>query len=287
MLTVAYLGPEKTNTHLAAMKYFGRGNYIHQPTIDDVFERVEHREAHYGVVPIENSLGGAVTHTLDRYVGYMDTPARIHGEIDLSIEHGLISRPKVNQKKIEVIFSHPQAFEQCNAWLHKHFPNITRSETDSTAAAVQRLVNKKIGIWSSFYKLNQRAAIGPKELSEEYGLKWTPIPQERENRTRFLILGLGKLAPKGLCKTSILVILQDKAGALYDALAPFKRYGINLTKIESRPSRRRAWEYVFFIDFQGHESERNVQRALKKLERSAKEVKVLGSYPVKSTHGRG
>jgi len=233
------------------------------------------------VVPIENSLGGAVTHTLDRYVGYMDTTARIHGEIDLPIEHGLITRPRTNPEKIQVVFSHPQAFEQCNFWLQKNFPGASRSETDSTAAAVQRLLKKSIGIWSTFYKLNQRAAIGPKELAKEHGLKWVPIPQERENRTRFLVLGRGPLSRRRSSKTSILLILKDRPGALYNALTPFKNNGINLTKIESRPSKGRAWEYVFFIDFEGHEGDRNVKKTLRILGKSAKELKILGSYPVK------
>ncbi len=282
MKTIVYLGPEKTNTHLAALKHFGhRCKYIHQPTIEEVFSKVEHRDADYGVVPIENSLGGAVTHTLDRYVGYIDTTARIHGEIDLPIEHGLITRPRTNLKKIRVAFSHPQAFEQCNSWLQKNFSNVSRSETDSTAEAVQRLLKRSIGIWSTFYKLNQRAAIGPKELAREHGLKWTPIPQERENRTRFLVLGRGPLSRKSSSKTSILLILKDKPGALYNALTPFKKYGINLTKIESRPSKARAWEYVFFIDFEGHENDQNVAKVLRALKKTAKEVKVLGSYSVK------
>jgi len=282
MRTIAYLGPEKTNTHLAALKHFGPGcKYVHQPTVEEVFSKVERREADYGVVPIENSLGGAVTHTLDRYVGFIDTSARIHGEIDLPIEHGLITRPRTSLKKIEVVFSHPQAFEQCNSWLQKNFPTLSRSETDSTAAAVQRLLRKSVGIWSTFYQINQRAAIGPKELAKEHGLEWNPIPQERENRTRFLILGRGPLSRKRASKTSILVILKDKPGALYDALAPFKHNDINLTKIESRPARMKAWEYVFFIDFEGHENDQNVAKVLRALKKTAKEVKVLGSYPVK------
>ena len=140
-ITIAYLGPEHTNTHLAARKQFGtRRRFVHAPTVEEVFRLVERRQATYGVVPIENSLGGAVTHTLDRYIDFMDTPVKIHGEIDYPIHHHLIMRQRDSLHRVRVVYSHPQALEQCDRWLTTHLPTVSRHETDSTAAAVQRLL---------------------------------------------------------------------------------------------------------------------------------------------------
>ncbi len=285
MRTVAYLGPEKTNTHLAALKQFGaKTRYVHAPTVDEVFDRVERRFADFGVVPIENSLGGAVTHTLDRYIDFVDTPVRILGEIDFPIRHYLITRKSTGLKDVEAVYSHPQAFQQCSEWLRTHLVGATQSETDSTAEAVRRLLSKKVGSWSTAWGLGKRAAIGPKDLGDAYGLKALAIPQERENRTRFLILGLEtgpNLATRlKRYKTSVLLGLKDKPGALHDALVAFKGAKINLTKIESRPSKRKAWEYLFFIDFEGRECESRVKRALQSVKRSASLLRVLGSYPI-------
>ena len=280
MLIIAYLGPQKTNTHLAAIRHFGKRNkFVHEPTVEDVFRLVERRQADYGIVPIENSLGGAVTHTLDRYIDFKDSPVKIHGEIDQPINHHLIFRPTTRLHKIRVVYSHPQAFEQCHRWLEETLPNVSRSETDSTAAAVQHLLHKRIGNWSTLWDLKERAAIGPKELVRENKLRSIAIPNERENRTRFLILGLDE-APRGhQHKTSILIGLKDTPGSLHDALLPFKKYQINLTKIESRPSKQKAWEYLFFIDFEGHTSDAKVQSALEELRSSTSLLHILGSYP--------
>ena len=278
--TVAYLGPEHTNTHLASVARFGRrSRYVHAPTVDEVFHLVERQRADYGVVPIENSLGGAVTHTLDRYIDFVDTPVKIHGEIDQPIRHCLIIRPSATLSDIHVVYSHPQAFEQCHTWLAKNLPKVTCSETDSTADAVQRVLRKRIGTWSTVWDLKGRAAIAAKELADTHRLKAIPISQERENRTRFLVIGLDN-PPRGRHhKTSVLFGVKDRPGALYDALVPFKRYRISLTKIESRPSKRKAWEYLFFIDFEGHVSEPRVRRALDELVRCTSLCRVLGSYP--------
>ncbi len=281
MPTVAYLGPEHTNTHRAALSRFGRrSQYRHAPTVEEVFRLVERWQADYGVVPIENSLGGSVTHTLDRYIECRDTPVRIHGEIDLPIQHSVIVRSGATLSDVRVLYSHPQAFEQCRAWLARHLPKASRAETDSTAEAVQRLLSVRIGRWTSVWPLKHRAAIAPPELAQAHGLKAVAIPQERENRTRFLVLGLNEPPRATRSRTSLLFGLKDKPGALHDALVPFKRYGINLTKIESRPSKKRVWEYVFFIDFLGHEHDAKAQRALAALRARAAFVRVLGSYPI-------
>ena len=273
MSTIAYLGPEKTNTHLAAMKRFGRSaRYLHAPTVEDVFELVERRRADYGVVPIENSLEGAVTHTLDRFIDFQDTPVEIHGEIEQPIRHHLIAHRGVALGRIAAVYSHPQALAQCHRWLSEHLPWAERRETSSTADAVLDVLNDRTA--------KRRAAIGRKELALEHRLAAIPIPEERENKTRFLVLGLGELRRGQLNKTSILFALKDAPGALHDALVPFKRNRINLTKIESRPSKRKAWEYLFFIDLEGHVTEPRVKRALASLKASTSRYRVLGSYPV-------
>ena len=292
MLTVAYLGPENTNAHVAAQAKFGkRADYLHAPTIEDVFHLVERRKADYGVVPIENSLEGAVTHTLDRFIDFVDTPVSIHGEIEQPIQHALFVHRGVKLEDIQLVFSHPQALAQCRQWLKKHLSRARPMETDSTAEAIQRM--KKGGGEYYFTPISdrvtrqlaiepqQRAAIARPEFSKDKDLEMILIPDMRENKTRFLILGLGEPnKDKRNNKTSILFALKDKPGALHDALVPFKKNKINLTKIESRPSKRKAWEYVFFIDIAGHESDAPVVRALNALERSTSVVRVLGSYPV-------
>ncbi len=276
MKTVAYLGPENTNTHVAAKKKFGvRCSYLHAPTVEEVFYFVEREKADFGVVPIENSLEGAVTHTLDRFTDFKKSPAKICGEIDLPIRHYLITSRGTIKDKIRVLWSHPQALAQCRVWIEKNVSRASQHETTSTAEAVERLLSKNL-LW----KLEERGAIGRRELAVEHRLKAVPIPIEQENRTRFLILSL-KIPKRGRQnKTSLMFALKDKPGALYDALTPFKKYGINLTKIESRPSRRKAWEYVFFIDLQGHQSDERVAKAIAALKRGVTWLKVLGSYHV-------
>ncbi len=277
MTTIAYLGPEHTNTHLAAQAKFGsRSQYRHEPTVDDVFTAVERDRAEYGVVPIENSLEGAVTHTLDRFIDFQDSPVKIHGEIEQPIRHYLIVAPDTELADIALVFSHPQALAQCRRWLARHVPHGAPRETNSTADAVRYVMQKK----------RMRAAVGRKELAQQYRLRAIPIPEERENRTRFLIISKHRPGKATRSKTSILLALKDRPGALYDALMPFKREGINLTKIESRPSKKKAWEYFFFIDFAGHAAELRVKRALKALGASTSLLRVLGSYPAAPKRGR-
>lgn len=284
MQTIAYLGPEKTNTHYAARKKFGaKAKYVHAPTVEDVFRLVERRRADFGVVPIENSLEGAVTHTLDRFIDF--TPVRIFGEMELPIEHCLIAHAGTAAGKIHAIFSHPQALAQCRGWLHKRYPRAQLFETASTADAVGEVAKKTPRAFSKFrvFDSDECAAIGRRELAREFGLVARPMPIARENKTRFLVISLKQPQRQRRNKTSLMFALKDKPGALHDALVPFKKNEINLTKIESRPTKRRAWEYVFFVDFNGHVSDPRIRRALKDLRRDA-EVRVLGSYPV---GGRG
>ena len=276
MPTVAYLGPEKTNAHFAAQKKFGpKARYVHAPTVEDVFRLVEQKKAEFGVVPIENSLEGAVTHTLDRFMNLKPSPAQICGEIELPIRHYFITRRGADRKKVEIVYSHPQALGQCRGWLWKNVPQANRlQETSSTAEAVEAMLREH-----SLWEPEEQAAIGRRELAVEHGLTAVPIPVDQENRTRFL--GLSLKAPKKgkRNKTSLMFALKDKPGALHDALVPFKSYGINLTKIESRPTKRKAWEYVFFVDFEGHQSDPKVRKTLEALRRGTAKVRVLGSYP--------
>lgn len=272
MPTIAYLGPEHTNTHLAALKKFGRrATYVHAPTVEDVFRLVEREDAEYGVVPIENSLEGAVAHTLDWFIDCQQTPVRIVGEIEFPIHHYLITQRGLSVRDVRKVCSHPQALAQCRPWLqaHLHHP-VLLIEMNSTSDAVASIRSAE----------KTRAAIGRKEAAEQYGFQATPIVDTRENKTRFLLLSLQPTKKGRHNKTSILMALKDKPGALYDVLTPFKREGINLTKIESRPSKKKAWEYYFFIDLEGHASDAKVARALKALQRSTSFFRVLGSYPV-------
>lgn len=273
MRTVAYLGPEQTNTHQAAVSRFGRRvAYVHEPTVEDVFRLVERRQADYGVVPVENSLEGAVTHTLDRFIDFPDTPVKIHGEIELRIQHHLITQRGVNFVDLREVCSHPQALAQCAGWLSRRLPHAARIESGSTADAVASL--------QAAEHRRHRAAIGREELARAHRLRAIPIPETRENKTRFLVLGLGDPSKTTRSKTSLMFALKDAPGALHDALVPFKRHRINLTKIESRPSKRKAWDYLFFIDVEGHVAEPRVQRALAALQRSTSSYQLLGSYPI-------
>ena len=293
MHTIAYLGPEGTTTHVAAYAKFGRrAAYVHAPTIDDVFHLVEREQAEYGVVPIENSLEGAVTHTLDRFIDFKQSPLKIVGEIQLPIQHCLIFPATDSVDDIDAVYSHPQALAQCRKWIETHLPKrVHLVETNSTSEAVECVINRgqkhpsvdRIIYGRTRVLAKKIAAIGRPEAAgdlKELGLRALPIADSRENKTRFLILGLGEPKRGRRNKTSILFALKDRPGALHDALVPFKKNRINLTKIESRPSKRKAWEYLFFIDFEGYESEPRVQRALRALERSTSLLRLLGSYPV-------
>lgn len=285
MKTIAFLGPSNTHTYLAARARFGQtAKYRSASTVDEVFRMVECEEADLGVVPIENSLGGAVVHTLDRFIEFKRTPVQIQGEFERPIQHCLIMRRETVVPRIRVVYSHPQAVVQCQRWIDRHLPKVMIYESRSTAHAVHHLSFRRLG---PRWKLSERAAIGPIELARKHGLKAIPIPEERENRTRFLILGLNKPRRGRFNKTSILVVLKDKPGALHDALGPFKQNKINLTKIESRPSKKKAWEYYFFIDLSGRESDPRVKRSLKRLQPHTTFLKILGSYPVAGIRGRG
>ncbi len=265
-LTIAYLGPEATFTHLAALSKFGSSvNYFPVTGINQIFQEVEHKRADYGVVPIENSIEGAVNHALDMF---FESDLKICSEILFNISHNLMSNS--DRKHIRRVYSKHEVFGQCRIWLETNLPGAELVETASTAAAAQR-AQTEVGA----------AAIGSKLAANLYNL---PVLKEdiqdfQRNVTRFLVISRQFPAPTRSDKTSVLVSVKDKVGALYELLKFFKTYGVNMTKIESRPSKRKAWDYYFFIDFQGHAQTPAIKKMLDAIEGEVKFLKILGSYP--------
>lgn len=265
-MKVAYLGPPATFTHLASLKKFGsRVEYIDANTITDVFSEVERNRCDYGVVPVENSIEGAVNHTLDMLV---DSDLKICSEVLLDISHNLLAN--CGLKQIKKVYSNPQVFGQCRLWLESNLPNRELIEVSSTTKAAELAAKKK-----------NAAAIASSLAAKFYQLRIIAesIEDSPHNVTRFLVIGKNAANLTGKDKTSIAFSVKDRVGALHDMLVPFKKAKINLTKIESRPSKKKAWDYYFFVDFQGHMNERHIQQALKHLERKCHFLKVLGSYP--------
>lgn len=266
-LTIAYLGPKATFTHLAALKRFGSSvDYLPCDNISDVFTEVAKGNADYGVIPIENSIEGAISHTLDMLV---DSDLKICAQIMLDISHNLLANCSKNN--IQKIYSKPEVFGQCRLWLESNLPKADLIETSSTTRAAQIAAKEK-----------KAAAIASLLAAKEWKLKVIArdIEDSPHNITRFLVIGKFEAEPTGHDKTSIMFSIKDKVGALHDMLMPFKKYKINLTKIESRPSKKRAWDYFFFVDLEGHVKEKNIHRALAELEEKCKFIKVLGSYPL-------
>lgn len=266
-LTVAYLGPELTFTHQASLRKFGASvKYLSCDSISEVFREVEKGNADYGVVPIENSIEGAINHTLDMF---MDSGLAICSEIYFPIKHSLLYR-KPNLKGIEKIYSKPEVFGQCRKWIEKNLPMARLVEASSTAKAAE------IAAGHSKY-----ACIASELAAERYGLKVlaSSIQDSATNVTRFLEIGNEMSKASGRDKTSIMFSVKDRPGILHDMLGIFKKYGINLTKIESRPSKIRLWKYYFFVDMDGHAENPHVKKALRELERRCHFVKMLGSYP--------
>ncbi len=266
-LKIAYLGPEGTFTQAAAMKHFGQGVLtIPLAAINEVFREVESGQAHYGVVPVENSTEGVINHTLDMF---MTSPLNICGEVDLRIHHHLLSL-SADLGSIHKVCAHSQALAQCREWLDTRLPKAERMSVSSNAEAA-RLAAEDDSI----------AAIAGDSAAELYKLPLlaSNIEDEPDNTTRFLIVGAQKVGVTGKDKTSLLVSTRNQPGALASLLEPFARNGISMTRVESRPSRQGMWNYVFFVDIDGHEEEQGVATALAELEASASLFKVLGSYP--------
>lgn len=267
-IRVAYLGPEGTFTQQAALKHFGRSAIcLPMASIDDVFREVEAGAAEYGVVPVENSSEGVVNHTLDTF---FESNLKICGEVALRIHHHLLVSDITDTRSISRIYSHSQSLAQCRKWLDSRFPNAERVAVSSNAEAAKRVR----GEWNA-------AAIAGEMAAELYGLKILAekIEDNPDNSTRFLIIGTKEVPPSGNDKTSLIISMRNEPGALYDLLEPFRNYRVDLTSIESRPSKMGAWNYVFFIDMSGHKDEEHIKAALKEVGERASDLKMLGSYP--------
>lgn len=268
-MTIAYLGPEATFTHQAAKKRFGASlNYAAQKTIADVFNEVSHQRADYGVVPIENSTEGVVTHTLDMFI---DSELKIVAQIVMPIEHCLIGNLK--RSEIEVLYTHPQALAQCRGWIMQNLPQAEIIESSSTTRAAQKVSETP-----------KAAAIASALAAQTYGLEIleSSLQDNPSNVTRFFVLGRKCSPPTASDRTSLMFSLRHEVGALHTALRIFQKHDLNLTKIESRPSKRKAWEYIFFVDFVGHFDKPPTSNAIEELRECCHFMKILGSYPVQN-----
>lgn len=265
-LKIAYLGPAGTWTHQAAIGKFGHSvKHLPQPSFADVFDQVERRRVDYGVVPIENSTEGAVTHTLDLFA---DSPLKIYGQVMMPIENNLMA--KCAKSEIREIYSHPQIIAQCRNWLNLNFREIQPIEKSSSAAAAEIAAKEP-----------NAAVLGGSLLAELYGLRVLEesIQDNAHNTTRFLVISPKTCPPTGNDRTSVMFSVRDEPGSLHKALEPFEKFAINMSKIESRPSKRRAWEYFFFVDVAGHCEDSDLADVIRQLEKHCSFVKVLGSYP--------
>jgi chorismate mutase/prephenate dehydratase len=267
-IKVAFLGPEGTFTQEASLRHFGDSAIsVSQSTINEVFREVLAGACHYGVVPVENSTEGVVAHTLD---SFMHSSLNICGEVELRIHQHFMIGPNTNHNNISRVYSHSQSLAQCRQWLHAKYPTIELVAVSSNAEAARRVQ----GEWNS-------AAIAGDMASDLYGLKklWEKIEDSPDNFTRFLIIGRESVARSGDDRTSIVASVRNKPGALLDLLEPFRRHHVDMTRLESRPTRSSKWSYVFFIDFLGHIDDHSVANVLDELDSVVAELKVLGSYP--------
>lgn len=267
-LRVAYLGPPGTFSQAAAVKHFGHAaQTVDCPSIDDVFRQAEAGMVDYAVVPVENSTEGAIGRTLDLL---LHTPLRICGETVVRVHQCLLRREPVREG-IERIYSHPQSLAQCHEWLNQHLPGVARVPVSSNAEAARLAAAEP-----------NAAAIAGEMAAEIYGLVVLErnIEDDPNNTTRFLVLGSHDAAPSGQDKTSLVMSAPNRPGAMYELLGPFARHGVSMTKLESRPSGTTLWDYVFYVDVEGHREDEAVARSLAELKNLASLLKVLGSYPV-------
>jgi len=263
---IAALGKEGAYTYSAAQRIFGQqASYDSCKDIPEVFQKVEREECDYGVLPIENSTGGMVTPTVDILV---DSELKICRQFMMQIKHNLLSITTKN--KIKKVYSNPQVFNQCRHWLSQNLPNVGLIELASTTEAAERASREKYS-----------AALASTVAAQVYGLKIlvSDISDLAHNTTRFCVIGATVPPPTGHDRTSLMFSIKDRVGALHAMLTPFMKNKINLTKIESRPSKKKAWDYYFFVDCEGHQSSPRVARALAQLEGMCKFLKILGSYP--------
>jgi chorismate mutase/prephenate dehydratase len=266
-LTVAYLGPEGTYTQAAVYKHFGHFVTARSlAAIDEIFREVEAGNADYGVVPVENSTEGVVSHTLDLFVV---SPLKVCGEVALPVHHHLLARTD-KLSAVKRVYAHAQSLAQCRKWLDGKLPNVVRVAVASNAEGA-RMARSEM----------DAAAIAGKAAAELYELATLAanIEDDPDNTTRFLVIGRQSVPPTGSDMTSLLLSVHNKPGALHDLLTPFAQAGVNLTRIESRPSRRAKWDYNFFVDIEGHVEDAKVQDVLNRIQPQVPFFKVLGSYP--------
>ena len=267
-VTVAYLGPKGTFSERAAVKHFGEGA-VTQPcaSIDEVYRNVESNAADFGVIPVENSTEGAVGRSLDLMP---QTTLKTCGEVLVRIHHNLMASDQVNLNSIQKVFSHGQSLAQCHEWLNTNLPHAERVAVASNAEAARRASLEPF-----------TAAVAGEMAAEHYKLTILAanIEDEPNNTTRFLVLGQYEPKPSGQDKTSLILSAPNRAGAVYEMLTPFAKRGVSMSKFESRPSKVAMWEYLFFVDIDGHQDDANVIEAMAELRKIAGYVKVLGSYP--------
>ncbi|MDF1593435.1 MAG: prephenate dehydratase [Desulfobacterales bacterium] len=265
---VAYLGPEATFTHIAAVNHFGRSvTFAPQGSIRDVFNEVEKGAFHYGVVPVENSIEGAVNYTLDLF---FESELKICAEIYYAISHDLLSID-TDLGAVRKIYSHPHAFAQCRKWLEKHLPQAALVECSSTAEAARKASGEK-----------GTAAIASQEAAQSYKLEVmaSRIEDASRNVTRFLVIGKDDIHQTGADKTSIMFVTSHVPGALFKVLKPIADANINMVKLESRPSKHENWSYFFFVDLEGHISDTKVKETVDHMKKLCLFLKLLGSYPM-------
>jgi len=269
-MAVAYLGPEGTFSEMAMFKHFGHG-IQGQPaaSIDEVFRRLEARSVHNAVVPVENSTEGAIGRTLDLL---LTTPLKICGEVVLRVRQNLLAKSGDERPRRDFarVYSHPQSLGQCHAWLSQNLPSAERVPVSSNAEAARRAAEEP-----------DACAIGPEPAAERYGLTLVArsIEDDPRNMTRFLVLGWNEAGPSGRDRTSIVMSAANRPGAVHELISPFAHHGVSMSRIESRPARTGQWEYLFYVDIEGHLSEPRVAQALAELKEKAPFVKVFGSYP--------
>lgn len=266
-LKVAYLGPEGTFTQQAVHRHFGHSVHaIGLPGIDGVFEQVQSGDADFGVVPVENSSQGIVSHTLDMF---LLSDLKICGEIELRVHQNLLTLAS-SLAQIERVYSHEQSLSQCKGWLRTHLPGVELISVGSNSEAARRVRSTP-----------EAAAIAGRAAADVYGLPvlFADIEDHPDNTTRFLVIGREIFAPSGHDKTTLLLSGHEGPGLLYGLLEPFQAHGVNMTRIESRPSRLGKWAYVFFVDVEGHAEDPQVADALKDLGKVSKLSRILGSYP--------
>ncbi len=267
-LKVSYLGPQGTYTQAATQSHFGNSILsVPKSNVEDVFYSVEQRESHYGVVPVENSTQGIVSSTLDMF---MNSNLKISGEIEIPIHHNILSKSE-KFSEIKKVYAHPQSFSQCRTWLEKNLPKAEKINASSNAEAALIASKEK-----------STAAIASEIAAEIYGLGILSrsLEDSHNNSTRFLVIGDRDTEPSGADKTTIIVSTKNDSGALYNLLEPLSKHRVSMTRIESRPSRNNNWEYLFYLDLNGHIKDQSLMKASEEIKKQASLYRFLGSYPI-------